>query len=430
MRLASVEIENFRAVRSLRLPLDPELTVLHGKNANGKTSVLAAIAVGLGIIPSILTGRGGMSFRKSNDIRAGETTAYVRLQTADGLEWIRAASQVGGLLAVHAGGFPGVKKLREALIPLAEDLKEGREVTLPIFAFYDTDRAVFDLPERKRAFRKEFSRFDAYSSALDAKPSFKSLIEWFYALENDELREQRRLKDMSFRMPALDAVRSAIMRIMPDVSNPHIEPPIRFVVTRETGSGRPERLSLDQLSGGYRIVLAMAADLARRMAIANPHLTDPLSSEAIVLIDEIELHLHPEWQQRIIGDLRRTFPNAQFIISTHSPQVLTTVQPKHIVRLRSGPNGIEALATTGPTFGAEAGDVLSAEMGVDERPKNELSTKLEQYLALIDRDEGEGQKALALRAELFELSPNEPALAAAEVAIERRKLLRSLANQT
>ena len=230
-------------------------------------------------------------------------------------------------------------------------------------------------------------------------------------------------------MPALAAVRSAIVRMLPDISNPHIEPPIRFVVTRETGSGRLEKLSLDQLSGGYRIVLAMAADLARRMAIANPHLTDPLSSEAIVLIDEIELHLHPEWQQRIIGDLRRTFPNAQFIVSTHSPQVLTTVQPQHIVRLRGGQNGAEALATTGPTFGAESGDVLSGEMGVDERPRNELSTKLERYLALIDRDEGEGEEAVTLRAGMVALSPNEPALAAADVAIERRKLLRSLANQ-
>ncbi|MFN7308425.1 MAG: AAA family ATPase, partial [Acetobacteraceae bacterium] len=139
MRLASIEIRNFRAVRSLTLPLDPELTVFHGRNANGKTSILAAIAVGLGIIPSILTGRGGMNFRKSKDIRAGETTAYVRLQTLDGLEWARAASQVGGLLALHSARFPGMKELREALTVLAEDLKEGREVTLPIFAFYDTD---------------------------------------------------------------------------------------------------------------------------------------------------------------------------------------------------------------------------------------------------------------------------------------------------
>ena len=92
-------------------------------------------------------------------------------------------------------------------------------------------------------------------------------------------------------------------------------------------------LELDQLSGGQRAVLALAADLAWRMAQGNPHLDGPLRSEAIVLIDEVELHLHPSWQQRILNDLRRTFPNAQFIVSTHSPQVLTTVEPKHIIEL-------------------------------------------------------------------------------------------------
>ena len=110
-----------------------------------------------------------------------------------------------------------------------------------------------------------------------------------------------------------------------DVSEPHMEmEPPRFMVTIETG-GKSEKLALDQLSGGYRAVLALAADLAWRMAQGNPHLDNPLESEAIVLIDEVDLHLHPSWQQRILDDLTRTFPNAQFIVSTHSPQVLTTV---------------------------------------------------------------------------------------------------------
>ena len=116
--------------------------------------------------------------------------------------------------------------------------------------------------------------------------------------------------------------------MLPEVSNPRIElNPLRFVVSQKSEEGRVEKLSLNQLSGGYRIVLALAADLARRMAQGNPHMDDPLQSKAIVLIDEIELHLHPAWQQRILSDLMRTFPNAQFIVSTHSPQVLTTVEP-------------------------------------------------------------------------------------------------------
>ena len=129
--------------------------------------------------------------------------------------------------------------------------------------------------------------------------------------------------------------------MVPEVSNPRIEHrPLRFVVSVQPDDDKPEQLSIDQLSGGYRIMLALAADLARRMAQGNPHLDDPLRSEAVVLIDEIELHLHPSWQQRVMADLARTFPNTQFIVSTHSPQVLTTVRPEHVVELRRERGGI------------------------------------------------------------------------------------------
>ncbi len=89
-------------------------------------------------------------------------------------------------------------------------------------------------------------------------------------------------------------------------------------------------LRIEQLSDGYRTTLAMIMDIAARMTEANPHMADPLLSAGVILIDEIELHLHPGWQQRILGDLTRAFPNVQFIVTTHSPQILTTVAPQSI----------------------------------------------------------------------------------------------------
>lgn len=175
-------------------------------------------------------------------------------------------------------------------------------------------------------------------------------------------------------------------------------------------------------------MLAVASDLARRMALANPHLSDPLASEAIVLIDEIELHLHPDWQQRVLIDLNRTFPNTQFIVSTHSPQVLTTVRPEQIIRLRSVGDNVIAERKTAPTFGNEAGNVLSSVMGVQERPDtNPFSKKLSRYRELIAFGSGGSEEAQGLRAELNELSPQDPALAAADVDIDRQRILRELA---
>lgn len=333
MRLASAHIENFRAVALLKLPLDPRLTVLHGLNGQGKTSVLSALAVGLGAIPAALGVRHDRNFLRA-DLRSGKSALFVRLRDENNLEWERNAKETpSGKLKV--GTASKTDSLRRHLLNIFQT--DGVEVNspLPIVAAYDTDRAVFALPERKRDFRPVFDRLDAYEDALASKPSFKSLVEWFYAEENEELRRQRELGSFEFRLPELSAVRSAITSMLPDVSNPRIDYPARFMITRHTLS-RSEELSLDQLSGGYRIVLALVADLARRMVQANPFLKEPLLSEAVVLIDEVELHLHPEWQQRVVDDLMRTFPNAQFIVSTHSPQVLTTVRPEQIIYLRGG----------------------------------------------------------------------------------------------
>ena len=301
-------------------------------------------------------------------------------------------------------------------------------------AFYDTDRAVFDQPQRRRDFKNKFPRYGALQGALSARTDFRDFFKWFYAKENEELREQRERLDFSHRLKDLNAVRKAIETMVPGASNPRIKlHPLRFVVSVQLKDEKLEELSIDQLSGGYRIMLALVADLARRMAQGNPHLDDPLQSEAVVLIDEIDLHLHPSWQQRVLTDLRRTFPNAQFIVSTHSPQVLTTVKPEeNILELRREGGGIAAnsiSAATYATYGAEAGNVLATVMGVNERPEpseNQFVKTLERYKTLVGDGEGESLDAVRLRQELEELSPRDPALDRADIEIRRHKLFRRM----
>ena len=212
------------------------------------------------------------------------------------------------------------------------------------------------------------------------------------------------------------------------VTEPHVElRPLRFVVSERLGGEAPEKRTLDQLSGGYQAVLALAADLAWRMAQGNSHRHNPLESEAISLIDEIELHLHPSWQQRILGDLMRTFPNTQFIVSTHSPQILTTVQPHHIVELCRENTHIFARQVADATFGAKAGDVLSTVMGVDERPSgNSFVQTLESYTRLVSDGRGESEEAVSLRRELEELSPHDPALDRADIEIRRQRVMKTV----
>ena len=422
MKLKLVEIENYRAIDELQLPIHPTLTVLHGDNAHGKTSVLSAIAVGLGAVLEELPGVRSVGFRKT-DCRPASDAMRVSLTTGDGVTWFRRRRTGGGV----GSQIPPTKKqplhLRERMAEIVHADREGRPVALPIVAFYDTERAVVENLPWRRYFGKDFPRFTALEGALSARANFRDFAEWFYAWENEELREQKRRRDFDYRLKELDAVRKAITSMVPGASDLHVKHrPRRIMLSFQQESGKAEALSLNQLSGGYRIVLAVAGDLARRMAHGNPHLPDPLASEAIVLIDEIELHLHPSWQQRILADLTRTFPNAQFIVSTHSPQVLTTLHSDQIVTLSREGGRIVAGRAPEPTYGAEAGDVLNVVMGVDERPPNEFTQTLKRYMRLIGDDQGESGEAKELRRELERWSPHDPALATADLEIRRRKL--------
>ena len=425
MKLQSVEIENYRAIEEISLQLDPRLTVLHGENAHGKTSLLRAIAVGLGAIPSLLPGVGGVGFQKTD--RRQWRSLEVRIETTNGVAW-RRTKRREDQQHVLRNRRPALRELRESIEKIVRaDREEARPLDLPIVAFYDTDRAVLDQPQRRTGIKAEFPRYAALQGALSAKTDFKEFLKWFYAKEHEEFREQRQRKNLGFQLEQLNAVRRAIESMVPGATDPRIETsPLRFVVSVRSVRGEPEVLSLGMLSGGYRVVLALAADLARRMAQGNPHLDNALTSEAIVLIDEVDLHLHPSWQQRVLDDLSRTFPNTQFIVSTHSPQVLTTVKPENIVTLGREDGKIVAQQASAATFGAEAGDVLSILMGVDERPRNEFVRNLEKYIRLVGRGLGESEKALSLRQKLESLSPSDSSLDRADIEIRRRKLLKSM----
>ena len=421
MKLERVTIENYRAIEKLDLPLDPALTVFHGANGHGKTSVLSAIAAGLGSIPMLLPEVSGVGFLKTD--QRGQRPLRVMLRTRDGIEWDRYR-----LWPRKKTSRRTLKEKMEAIV--SADREEAEPLDLPIVAFYDTDRAVFDVPHPRRNLKTEFPRYAALEGALAPRSNFREFFRWFYAMENDELREKKERRDWDYQLSELRAVRKAITSMTPGVSDPRIRlRPLRFAVSVESGAGKPEELALDQLSGGYRIVLALAADLARRMAQGNPHLADPLESEAVVLIDEVDLHLHPRWQQRILVDLGRTFPNAQFIASTHSPQVLTTVHPKHVIHLYRKNARIDAKQSSAPTYGAEAGSVLEVVMGVQERPTaehNEFVKKLDEYTCLVDNRRGRSEEAVALRKELESLSARDPALDATDMEMKRQEIFKRM----
>ena len=395
MKLQAVQIENYRAIKALTLNLDPQLTVLHGANGCGKTSILTAVA--LAFAPQAhAAGR-----RVDLDRHIGQLS-YPKIQlVGDNGEVLSRVEAEPLAEGVRATGWGRTNDLGQFIAGEAQT--NGK---LPPFVYYDIDRAVVSsLKERDVGTRADYNQ----------------LFEWFYASENEELRLQRKRPGSHTTLGDLDAVRFAICAMIPGASKPHIEMgPPRLVASLD---GR--ELSFEQLSDGYRNVLALAADIAWQMAreYEPPGRPSP-QTEAVVLIDEIELHLHPRWQQRILPDLMNTFPNAQFVVSTHSPQVLSTIQPKHVVELAADNGNIVADGTASATFGAEAGEVLTSVMGVEPRPDNRFSQELGEYRRLISDDLGETEEAQQIRKSLDQLSPGDPALNVADLEIRQRRLFR------
>lgn len=333
MRLQRLTLENFRGYTCLEIGLGARLTLLLGENGAGKTTLLDAIAIGLGELMSHLPQVSGISFKKSGEIhQAGNQTApYARitLSTTDGLAWDRTTRRDKS--ATTAKEIPpgvGTKGLKQFLdTAVIDPFNAGADFTLPLFAYYGVSRALLDVPLTRKGFTHQHGRFEALTHALNADSRFKSAFIWFYNKENEEHRLQKERKSFEVTLPELDCVRRAIAAVFSDLSEPHIAlNPLRFVVKQQG-----EWLNITQLSDGYKTLLGLVIDLSARMAMANPHLADPLEGEAVVMIDELDLHLHPAWQQRIAGDLLRAFPKVQFIVSTHSPYIVESLN-NHLKR--------------------------------------------------------------------------------------------------
>lgn len=332
MFIKELEINNFRSKKYLTLELGKRLTLLVGENGSGKTTVLDAISIGLSAILFYLPDVKGITIKRSDirETKEGKAPyARVKLVSDNGMEWDRTLRRDKSERTTdnipNGVGMTLIKRYvdNEILNPL----NENRQFQLPLYVYYGVLRALIALPEKQRKISKERQRLEALQNSLNSVSRFSNSYRWFYEKENEEQRKQKELRSFDYKLPELEAVRKAIVAVFPDVADPHITlNPFRFVVRMNDTI-----LDVEQLSDGYKTLLSLVIDLASRMAMANPDMDNPLNTKALVLIDEVDLHLHPEWQRRVVGDLLRTFPQTQFVFTTHSPYIIESVN-NHIMR--------------------------------------------------------------------------------------------------
>ncbi|MCX8519669.1 MAG: AAA family ATPase [Methylophilaceae bacterium] len=452
MKLKWLHLKDFRCFDELGIDFDDKLTVIVADNGAGKTAILDAIAIGFGRYLTKLKWPGvpGRTFQ-TTDLRVtqGERRAPFMLilwnaRTKESeLVWMggrkRDSTPQTMLAQKHFSeeliiplprGYKGLDTYTQALVQADT---EQQEYFLPVIAYYGTNRVVRDEVKRRRGFKKNFHRFDALAGALEPDSRFRTAFEWFNAMEDAERRERIARRDFDYQHPELEGVRKAIVRMLsPQFSNPRTEArPLRFVIDRHAPDGTTSTLRIGQLSDGYRTVLGLVMDFARRLMEANSWVIangeNPLDLPAIALIDEVDLHLHPSWQQHVLKDLTQTFPNTQFIVTTHSPQVLSTVKRENIRVI--GPDASGKLIAKTPlamTYGEPSGDVLHSVMQVDPQPPVSEKADLQRLTALVDQGDYQRLEAKKLMQKLRnKLGEHHPQLQRLQRSIARQKALKS-----
>ena len=412
MRIRSIDIAGFRGIPALSLDFSEQINVLAGINGAGKSAVLDCTAIMLSrligrIRSSAGTGRFFSESDISNDVHETWNSISI-LFRGETVEW----SVTKARRDRRRQSITKLDRLRRHVDLLRSGLEEDEHANLPLAVYYPVNRAVLDIPLRIRK-RHRFDRLAAYDQALSgSSSSFRVFFEWFR--QREDLENEYRVEKPRFRDHQLQAVRKAAESFLPEFRNLKVKrSPLRMVVEKNR-----EELIVSQLSDGEKCTLAMVGDLARRMAIANPHLQDPLVAEAIVLIDEIDLHLHPAWQRTIASTLAQTFPNCQFLLWTHSPAMLSHLDPNSIRVLERTSRDVKATRPS-HAYGQTVDRVLEDVMEVPARPI-EVGEELSRLFLAIEQ--GKLKRARQTVRELENKIGADPDLVRANVLIRGKEL--------
>ncbi|MBL7003694.1 MAG: AAA family ATPase [Gammaproteobacteria bacterium] len=462
MKINTLKLKNFRAFKHFECQFGAGVNVLVGLNGFGKTSILDAIAIGYGQFV------GGFETSKdrgilNSDIRLAKHTIGA-VETEVGVE-IGDAGQfsmerqfpVEVQVTVHGthdyyfpndwsrtrntlkGRTTQVKELKTIAQDLQKSVQNNEKVTLPLVSYYGTGRLWKEkrLTEKKNPGQKTNSRLDGYTDCLDPESTYSAFTRWLRVETIADYERKMQIIEHSGLERALvqgTTIRSKLLKAITNSVNTVLTPSgwsnIRYSATvKEVIATHKDQgdVPVSYLSDGIRNMLGMVADIAYRAVRLNPHLADNAVKETsgIVLIDEVDMHLHPQWQQLVLQNLSEAFPNIQFIVTTHSPQVLSTVKQDQIRLLPDIVAGeTDALPPIGETLGKPSNYVLTQTLNVDSRPPLPQVELFEEYMQLIQSGLANNEQGQTIRKQLEEmLGKKHEDLLKADRVLRRRKLL-------
>ena len=337
MYLNNVIIQNYKAIEHMELTFRQGINIIIGDNGVGKTSILEAIAIGLGGYLSCIPGISSKGILQA-DIRimsnamagASSSLSYMTPveitctinDNEDMYRWTRKRSD--------ETSKSRTKTTNSTIANYANRIVNSPDSQLPVLSYFSTARISSSKREDFGASLKKKlnDRRCGYIGCMDSTLDVKAIKAWCLKMEMEAFQQAR-------SMPEYEAFKSIVSSVMTKMGELDNAPKVSYSRQFEdiVYSERDETLPISYLSAGYQSLLWISMDIAHRLALLNPNCDDLSHISGIVLIDELDMHLHPKWQWNVLRTLEETFPNIQFIIATHSPILISSCKNEHLINI-------------------------------------------------------------------------------------------------
>ncbi len=350
MRIKKIYLKNFRGFEENEFEFKKNFSVISGENGSGKTAILEGLCVALGgwlyafdgvdskDKRNITMSDRRVIFGKSNSAPLSQIPVQVKCWAEiDGQEmfWERAITSRDGH-TTH-GGLSDIRKLAKVY---NEKIYTGddEEVILPIVAYYSSARLWNEPIQRERRIKKEKVRLEGYNKSISFSNSIKDAMNIIDRIAHLAYREED-VTSLHEINSILNAIKKSIIHSMPNVNVTYNTKIAEICVTDDAGFS----ILYSKLSDGYRCMISLIVDICRRMITLNPQLGEYAIDETpgVILIDEIDLHLHPKWQKSVVSDLKNIFPKVQFIATTHSPFIIQSLKENELIILSETSDEVE-----------------------------------------------------------------------------------------
>jgi len=411
MRIDEIKIVNFKIFDEIEFSFNDNFNLIIGINGSGKTSLLRALAIAL-------AGWANAYIKDDKNLRPIEDNEVMEIQK-DGrfdktketfikvtgkaviiddndikknidIEWKRKRTEENPQTEIFCSvkyqgystwySYANFSNLGRSTLSFIE---KGNSFDLPLLAFYECDRLwiVEDKLNIEDTAKRQYSRFTPYTDCFHTGANHTAIGEWLLKYELVKLQQKK-------GTPVLEAIKNAARNALEDCTDISFDFEEGQVIVDFEGD---KSIPFEHLSDGQRTLLGLFCDIARRAAILNPHFEGEANEKTngVVLIDELDLHLHPRWQMNIIENLQKTFPNIQFVCTTHSPILLRSIEKEKIIILKDGKQSDLDFYTKG----RDVNSILYDLMGVPKRTK-EYEDKVDNVFGYLEDENIEKSEEL------------------------------------